>query len=704
MTSLVIQGFNPVLPVVIILLVFLASLFISWWSYGYLQTIQPYKKWGLIGLRAISLSLLIFLLFNPYIIDEQTNVQNPQIAVYLDNSESLSVERGQYSGLEDYLQFIDQLGEFENENLDFRYFTFDSSVRQSSKIDLSGSLTNLHNVVEQIIDTEDQFDASIIVSDGIITQGRNPAFIAQSANKPIITVAVGDTTEVKDIALSIVDYSTTVYTNTLSDFAVSIRQQGYNSSDADVQFSIDGELIETETVQFQSETSSHRIEFSTRFDEPGFYELEFNVPPKEDEFTSRNNTARLNIEVLDDKSQILSIAFQIHPDVGSIRRLIASDSQYELTSSTQTLNNQFAGTNPLELTDSYDLIIIHGVPAPNSQISRWLSERDEPILFISTPGSFTQRDLGELREVKPLQYNTVSSLIDVTVGVPDANLSHPLLELETRGLNRFPVLKTFRGNFNLTSSLSQILLTAEFQSTQTDIPLLVIEDLPNRRIADVNAFGWFRYERSQNSEAVTFYESLFSNLISWASTPPDNRNLVIEPTKDNFSENEEIQLRATLVNERNEPEPNAIVEVVVFTSTDEQRVFRMNNVRGGIYTTTIGNYPEGLYEVRGSAILNNRTLGEAETRISVSRSSIELLDTKRNDQLLRQIATLTDGIFIDSIDHDAIIAYLNQSNISKQTEETRTRFLFIYQSPIWFIIILILLSAEWLIRRSVSLP
>lgn len=704
MTSLVIQGINPVLPVIIILLVFLASLFISWWSYGYLNTIQPFKKWSLIGLRATSLSLLVFLLFNPYIIDEQTDVHNPQIAVYLDNSESLSVERGEYSGLEAYLELIDQLGEVLNENLDFRYFTFDSDVRQLSEIDLSGSLTNLHNVVEQIIDTEDQFDASIIVSDGIITQGRNPAFIAQSSNKPIITIGIGDTTEVKDISLSIVDYSTTVYTNTLSDFTVSVQQQGYNLSDADVQFSIDGELSETQSVEFSSETSSHRVEFRTQFEDPGFYELEFNVPPKEDEYTARNNIARLNIEVLDDKSQILSIAFQIHPDVGSIRRLIASDSQYELTSSTQTLNNQFAGEDPLQLNEYYDLIIVHGVPEPNSNISRWLSERDEPILFLSTPGSFNQRALGELTDIKPLRYTSVATPLDVTVGVPDENLSHPLLELETRGLNRFPTLKTFRGNFSLSSNLSQILLKADFQSAQTDIPILVIEELPNRRIAEINAFDWFRYERSQNIEAVNFFKSLFSNLISWASTPSDNRNLVIEPTKDNFSENEEIQLRATLVNERNEPEPNAIVEVVVFTNSDEQRIFRMNNIRGGIYTTTIGNYPEGLYEVHGSAVLNNRTLGEAETRVSVSRSSIELLDTKRNDQLLRQIATLSGGLFIDSIDHDLINDYLDQNNISQQTEETISRFLFIYQSPFWFLIILVLLSSEWLIRRSVSLP
>jgi hypothetical protein len=45
---------------------------------------------------------------------------------------------------------------------------------------------------------------------------------------------------------------------------------------------------------------------------------------------------------------------------------------------------------------------------------------------------------------------------------------------------------------------------------------------------------------------------------------------VIEPVKSSFTENEPVQVRANLYNERGEPEPEAFIELEIFAGDDDE--------------------------------------------------------------------------------------------------------------------------------------
>jgi hypothetical protein len=59
--------------------------------------------------------------------------------------------------------------------------------------------------------------------------------LAQNLSIPVITVPLGDTTQVRDIAVADVDYQQTVYTFTRQNIRVEIQQEGYEGEDAVVQ-------------------------------------------------------------------------------------------------------------------------------------------------------------------------------------------------------------------------------------------------------------------------------------------------------------------------------------------------------------------------------------------------------------------------------------------------------------------------------------
>ncbi|MCC5940996.1 MAG: hypothetical protein JJU37_05590 [Balneolaceae bacterium] len=699
------QGLNPVLPILLITGVGILSLFIAWWTYSSIQSIPSYKKYSLIALRAVALFILVLLLLNPFISRLFTDSQNEKIAVYLDNSQSITIERGEYDGLNSFNEILSEFENSKSDQFEYEYFLFDEGITRSDELTGTGVRTNINNVVEHLQENETQYLGAVLFSDGIVTQGRNPVFSAQNLSIPLFTVPVGDTTEVKDIAISDVEYSSTTYSFTSQTIRAEIQQTGYEDESATVQLIKEGELVQTEEIEFTTNVSSHITEFTVEFEEPGFFDFEINVPPKPDELTNQNNRYLFNIEVLDEKTKILSLAYEIHPDVSAIRRFIATDQQNELIISTYINEQTFIGEDPLNLSEEPDLIVLHGLPPNDSEVLNWINNQQTPVIYFATPSAYSLLNNNSLRNIISFSGSGIQSAIDVQIYHASGQGSHPLLELTPQNYQRFPTLQTFRGNYSL-SALAQPLMFGLFQRTETDIPILIAEDSSTRRKAAVNAFGWHRYQLSTMDEVREFYNQFFTNLFSWASTPPDRRTLTLEPVKSTFTENETVQIRAELFNELGDPEPEAFVDIEIFSGDESGALnrFRMNHVRNEIYTAELGNYPQGLYRIEGRAVKNDREIGTAETRVNVSQSSIEFLNTKRNDDLLISLAELTNGLFIPDGDYSNMNEIINRRIADAEVTDTRTETFFLYQSIIWFFIVLALLSGEWLIRRSVSLP
>lgn len=701
-----IQGFSPVLPVLFIVLLAGASFFLSWWSYKHLHSLTGLKRYSLISLRAASLFILLLLLLNPFFVRENTDAERPTIAVFLDNSQSISVERGNYSGLETYNDIINQFREAEAGNFEYDYFLFDDEVTAGEELSGHGFRTNLNSLVDYIRERETDFRASVIFSDGIITNGRNPVFAAQNLSIPLVTIPVGDTTDVRDIAITNVDYIQTVYTQTSQTFTAEIQQEGFEGEETTVQLFRDGELVETQNLSFTTQTSSQTVEFEQEFTETGFFDFEVRVPVKEEEFTDQNNNYSFTIEVLEDKTNILSLAFDVHPDVGSIRRIIGTDQQNELFSSTYLGNNRFVGSDPQEIDENMDLIVLHGLPSIGSSLFEWLQNQPTPILYIATPNSFQILRSDDISDLTAFYISNIGfQQIDIQLEPFQASVSHPILEIPQTGLQRFPGLQTYRGRYQ-TSPLSQILLTGSFRGTDSGIPVLIAEDASTNRRASLSAFGWYRFEQSLDTNTRQFFEQLITNLVSWTSTSPDRENLTIQPAKSVFSENETVELQATLFNERGEPEPDAVIEVeVIFEDSEEESsVFRMTHRQNESYYADIGNYPRGIYRVEATAEKNNRTIGTAETRVRVSQSSVEFVNTKRNDALLNQLAEFTQGLFLADYDMNRLNEFLEDSEIIREQAQVSEEIVYVHHSALWFFIVLLFLSAEWMLRRSVSLP
>lgn len=710
MTSIFFQGFNPIISLLIWLPLVAVCFAVAWWSYSYLDSVTAWKKWSLITLRGSVFTILALLLLNPFFVDRSVETSNPLIRVYLDNSQSMSVERGDYEGLPSYSSTVDEVISQIDDRYDIEYHVFDAAVQDGQAPDAEGSVTNIQSVIDHQIELQDETVANLIFSDGIYTQGRNPVFSAQNLSSPIFTVPVGDTTEVQDVVISDVEFNPQSYTNTEQSFRVNINQDGFEGETATIQFLKDGELADSEQITFPESISNHLLLFTDRHLDPGFFTYEINIPGLEGEFTLQNNREQFTVEVLDEKTKIVSLAFEIHPDVGSIRRLIATDQQNDLISTIRLSGGESMGADLTSLETSPDLILLHGLPAGNDPLLDWIESQDDvPVVYFLLPTA--QENHMQLDGANFLTHSIETgrtNVLDVHLLQELEPYSHPLLEFSPQDYRRFPTLKTFRSQIR-PSVLADVLYTAEFQRNETEIPLIITQSTGSRRLAGINAHGWHRFERTANEPVSAFFTQFFTDLLSWAATSPDQRNLSIDPVKSTFTETEDIEIRASLVNERQQPETDAVIEITVSPvdeggdQTDSQR-FVMRHTQNGEYRVNIGNLPQGNYQINGEATKADRQIGEDQARLSISRSMVEFINTKRNDQLLQQLALRTNGIFLEDYSAEPMLEFLRENNLDEvvETESEETRYF--SNSPIWFILAMLMLTGEWILRRTLSLP
>jgi hypothetical protein len=271
------QGLNPVLSTPLLFLLLFGSIIFAWWSYSYLKSVPALRRWTLIILRSFALVILILLLLNPYLQIDDIDYHIPQIAVYFDDSKSMSIQRGEYNGWESYHQIIDS---FEFDDLDefgIQFYKFSNLVESSDDTDLEleGGVTNLDEVMRHIRDRSDETVAAILFSDGIITRGRDPTFTARELHIPLFTVPVGDTSEIRDIAISGVMTNETGYVNTQQPVEITLTQEGFDGEEVTVQLIKDTQILNSERFSFESQESVHRTTFTLEFDEAGLHNMRF---------------------------------------------------------------------------------------------------------------------------------------------------------------------------------------------------------------------------------------------------------------------------------------------------------------------------------------------------------------------------------------------------------------------------------------------
>lgn len=693
------QGFQNSFPFIIAFCLFIGIFALSWYSYKGFSSISFQYRILLSTLRASALSIILLLIMNPFFFSSSERETLPKIAVFFDNSESTTIQKGVYNGLESYEDVIVDLN-FQNRNgLAMDFFSFGTNVNKSEISELSYSEpdTDLNSLVSFITEKQEEYTGSIILSDGIITLGKNPIFDLGDINIPLYTIGLGDSSRIKDISISGISTNTIGYTNTSQIVEINVSQNGFIGNEIEVKISQDDSLLESQRILFDTDSQQKTLQFEIDLTESGLQQFQISTDVLEEESIEENNVSDFNIDVLESRVRIMHLAFSIHPDVKALRSILLSDINNEVNQITFIGNNRKIQNFSNNDIQEYDLFIIHGNPTPSQLQQLDFNLENTPTLFAQLPPLNSM-----LHDFGLIQINSIQSY-PVSLFPNLSSSEHPILELPDVNLDR---INTFQSVIRASSSEADAisLFNSSYQGVKTNSPIISILERGNTRRAHIMGWDWYKLVQSNNEQEKELSSTLLRNLINWTSSNPDNRRLKITPSKREFRISEQPMINATLLNESGNPENDAIIEIKLLDSNQQSRTFNMSSKGNGNYSLLLPRSAAGKYSISATAKKGTRTLETRDSEFIVSASGAELVNIIQNEELLRAFATLTGGSYFNFQNASNLWEQINVDNIMTIKTEFIEEYIFPIHAYWWFLLVLILLGTEWVLRKYFALP
>ena len=738
-------GFQHNFPVFLLSLIWLGCILIIWWSYSKEKKLDTKIAIGLSSLRTLSVTILFLLLFNPIFFSSDLQKSPQNLMVLLDNSESMSLNKGDYKGAATYKNVLDELQQLEQQ-LNIVWYQFGNFVRPSSAIDsirLNDSDSHLTQAIQQVQALKEDFQGVLLVSDGIHNSTIDASIEAELTGLPFYVVAMGDTNGVQDVSIVDVQRNSLGYLNTSHEFSVSIQADGYANEQLTLSMSdLMGNVLESTTLKVS--TSGQRIvhPFRVNLNKIGLQSFRFGIEALENEWTLMNNELRTSVQVIDDQIDVVHIAYQVHPDVRMIRDIVSTNPQMRLHTVTLQRDGSYLETDLDEDLEA-DIVIIHGEPWVNileltEKIGLELSSM--PMVYLHIPSPVRSRLLNSS------VWEPMNDWFDNSVGRfhlnANTNETVPPVNANSLTLSRHPIVAgiprltestpSLSGILSRPLSLYDIIINARYIGDQEVFPTIQVKQFSSSRTVLVSHWNWYLFYQSSRGQLRDYVDQLFSNMIYWVNSNPNEDNIQINTSRTTYSVNESVQFNATLLNDSGQPENDASVEILIYehdsmnavSSSDNElekqistnnaskdqndRTELRSNIQltpsgSGEYTGTIDIDEEGIFSYDSIVRKNGAELTRASGQFIVQKSNDEFVVTSRDNSLLQSIAAETDGFFLEYNKIEMLGGSMQTSGLFETVDILVEEYFYPVQKVFWFFIVLILLGLEWFARKWVGL-
>ena len=637
----------------------------------------------LAALRFITVFILCLLLLVPMLKQLKNFIEEPTIAIIIDNSQSIK-----NNGL------ITKLKETEQKLTNVGYkIEWNSLTQNNIKLEEITFNENITNLSKPIKTLENNFinrnlNAAILISDGIHNQGFSPEYLQTST--PVFTIGIGDTSTQKDIAIQEVYYNKIVYNGNKFPIKVELKQEGFNNENINISLKKNGNTLQTKQVNTQTK-SIHEIEFLTETNAVGKQLYTIEIETINGEITRENNTRDIYIQVIDGKQRVLIYAGAPHPDIKAIKSALSKKDNIETSIYYDGFVNKPDGF--------FDLIILHQFPSKTnkkSEVLKKFTKENTPMWYFI--GNNT--DIKEFNTSQnTLEISPKSSKNDVVSGAISSTFSVFTIENENlKSLDKLPPIDVLFADFNFRGKTNHLLFQ-KVGSITTEKPLLTFIEkgngVKNAFFIGEGLWRWRLHEFAQheNSDGI---DELIQKTVQYITAKKDKRQLRVNPAKEEFFSDENTLIDVEVYNAIYEKIYQKEIKIILNNdsiSTEFSFVNDENNSR-----FNLGRLEKGLYNFTASTEIDGEIIKD-EGSFVVKEQYLEKITTKANFELLKNISDNSNGNFFlfDNVDN------LIQQLITKEhkpkivlTDETLEELM--HQKWIFFLLIF-LISIEWGIRK-----
>lgn len=657
---------------------------------------SPLLSLGLGFLRFAAVTLIAILLLEPILRVLQTETHKPVIVFAHDASESVgnvldTAARAQLR------QDMEALKEELGEQFEVASYSFGDDFREGADYDFSDKSSDISQALKGIYDlySNRNLGAVVLATDGIFNKGSNPLYSGANLKAPVISVALGDTIPKRDAVLKRVFHNQIAY---LGDkFVVQADVSARNCMGAApvlTIYRIEGSQVQSlQQVQLAigSNDFFQTAEFTLEARTPGVQRYRIQLSASPGEASLANNVREFYIDVLDARQKILLLAHSPHPDLSALKQSILRNKNYQV-------DIEFISSLKVKPED-YDMVVLHQLPSRTNDISTLLNQlnaKKVSRLFIGGSQTNFQR------------LNAVQSLLQATTSGSSSNdvqaIFNPGFNFFTisdelkRNLPQFAPLAAPFGDFQASGS-GQTLLYQRIGRVETQYPLFVLGEDQGVKTGVLAAEGlwkWRLFDFLQH-ENHGLFDELVSKTVQYLSVKEDKRRFRITPSKNIFSETDQVVFDAELYNESfeliNDPD-------VLLTITDEEK--RQYNYTfdksDRTYTLNAGVLPPGAYRYDGKTTTGGEPLS-FQGQFSVQPVQLEQYETTANHGLLQLLSRESGGQLVYPGQIASLSAVLDGYDYLKPVVYQTTRTQNVLHFRWLFVLLAGLLFLEWFLRR-----
>lgn len=703
----------------------------------------------LLLLRTAAMAALLLCLFQPVLSYQHRLVEKPMLLCLVDCSRSMSVR--DFPNLPDRLERVkkslvrsDGLPQQLSENFEMVWYGFsDVALPLAWPAGINeclpkGEATSIAGAVHVAAASREKggIAGALLFTDGIDNSGTDVVARLREEGIPIYPIGVGtklrEQSNFRDIHVVGIDANRTMALKNVNEVHVLVDAMGYPDRRVPVILKEEDKEVARESLTLDNTEGNQTVTFKYTPEQLGQFRLTASIPVDPAERNTENNYTTFPMTLRDAKIRVLYVEGRPRYEYKFLHRALQFDPNVETLSLVRTDEGVFLSQGSIENakftglpTKREDLESFHVVILGNLDRS-YLSDGQLALLeegvrngmgFLMTggsesfgPGGYSgtavERMLPVLFGGRDMEQETTPFLMQLTAegeehaifagckqffGTARGPASQALPELQ--GCVRVKSLKP---------GATVLAVDPEKKVGGQPIPVLAVQNYGAGRTAAFTAdttWKWYFKMRAMGESSPYF--KFWGQMVRWLSGR-DKAERKQEPgvflytDKSLYLPSERVSITA-LVTDSDGQATNLAKVTASVVAKGEAQTLQMQPVAGriGEYAADCKVERPGSYTVKAESEMEKKRLGEASVSFQVGQPNLEFERLDIDEDLMRRIASATGGRYFSLITARDLPAYL-ENRLSEKQQHTEIHMA---HAPTLFALFLLLITAEWVLRK-----
>ena len=757
--------FAPLVSATIIILIAMSLGFVSWLAYRSTpEDVPPGRRRIMVIMRATFFIMLLGLLLRPVIQLDLEREHKRTLAVLIDSSASMSIADPRKSVADRAREAITNGKLKPDAGIEAvadsapvtptTRSTIAAQALNSEKINLMENLadkaelvkysfagklgdskfaedpqlpeTSIGNAMHEVLrrHSADDLGGIFLVTDGAHNEGRAPSAVAESLRErgiKVFTYGVG-TTDPRDISVGNIDLPSVALAEDAIPVTVKLNHRGMNGEKAKVIITLAGVKAGEKEITLNSE-GEQEITIPIVPGKPNNYEIEARIETSGGEILDTNNKLSRGIRVLDSSLKVLMVESSPRWEFKYIQSMLLRERRIDLDcflagvdpAVARSEDTPYIENFPENRKDlfSYDLIIFGDIDPEDipenaiTNISSFVADSGGALIILAgkrfTPSSYRNTELERLLPVElaptRLGGNNPSSQRPIQLKITETGLDEGFLNLESepeqaeKRWSQLPPIFWSVKTIKAKPAAKSYLLHPD-----GEYPIVAMQRYGSGEVLWVGTENTWRWRKNTGDLYHTRFWGQIVQRMAGRKLATGSRKSELRTDRAIAKEGEKFTIFARLLDENFMPRDEESITASLESrgnSSGPSKKITLRKVPGepGSYRTEFAAEDPGKYRLK---IAEDSSSG---IDLTVRGADREFSETAMNEKTLREISSITDGKFLREEDLYKLpeIANIDPTTI-KITRESE-----LWNSPLYFILLLLPITIEWFLRKFAEL-